>query len=132
MANTSGGLCSCWVAATKAPNSEISTTPLSCGSNGNASRKMKTKSYKDDLLKELKDPEYASAYLAQALESGDQAVFLLALRDVVEAGGGASVVARQANIQRESLYKVLSSRGNPRLTTLQGILKSLGLRIAVS
>lgn len=92
---------------------------------------MKLKSYKDDLLKELRDPAYASEYLAQALESADQAVFLLALRDVVEAGGGAAVVARQAKIQRESLYKVLSNRGNPRLTTLQGILKSLGLRIAV-
>jgi probable addiction module antidote protein len=92
---------------------------------------MKLKSYKNDLLKELKDPEYASAYLVQALESGDQATFLLALRDVVEAGGGASVIARQAHIQRESLYKALSNRGNPRLTTLQGILKSVGLRIAV-
>jgi probable addiction module antidote protein len=92
---------------------------------------MKTKSYRDDLLNSLKDPEFASAYLAQALESGDQAVFLLALRDLVEAGGGASVVARQARIQRESLYKALSNRGNPRLTTLQGILKSLGLRISV-
>ena len=47
---------------------------------------MKTKNYKEDLLNELKNPEYASTYLAQALESGDQAVFLLALRDVVEAG----------------------------------------------
>jgi DNA-binding phage protein len=34
---------------------------------------MKLRSYKNDLLKELKDPEYAAAYLAQALESGDQA-----------------------------------------------------------
>jgi probable addiction module antidote protein len=93
---------------------------------------MKLKSYKDDLLKELKDPEYAATYLAQALESGDQATFLLALRDVVEAGGGVTVVARQAHIQRESLYKALSNRGNPRLTTLQGILKSVGLRIAVT
>jgi len=93
---------------------------------------MKLKSYKNDLLKELKDPEYAAVYLAQALESGDQATFLLALRDVVEAGGGARVVARQAHIQRESLYKALSNRGNPRLTTLQGILKSVGLRIAVT
>ena len=93
---------------------------------------MKTISYKDGLLKELKDPEYAAVYLAQALESGDQAVFLLALRDVVDSGRGASVVARQAHIQRESLYKALSSRGNPRLTTLQGILKALGFRINVS
>ncbi len=93
---------------------------------------MKLKSYKKDLLTELKDPEYAAAYLAQALESGDQATFLLALRDVVEAGGGVTVVARHAHIQRESLYKTLSNRGNPRLTTLQGILKSVGLRMAVT
>src|SRR5580704_4383944 len=93
---------------------------------------MKTKSYRDDLLKNLKDPEFASAYLAQALETGDQAVFLIAIRDLVAAEGGASVVARQAHIRRESLYKALSNRGNPRLTTLQGILKSVGLRIAVT
>lgn len=92
---------------------------------------MKTISYKEGLLKELKDPEYASEYLAQALTSGDQAVFLLALKDVVEASGGATVVAKHAHIQRESLYKTLSNRGNPRLTTLQGILKSVGLRMAV-
>ncbi len=92
---------------------------------------MKTISYKEGLLKELKDPEYASEYLAQALESGEQTVFLLALKDVVEASGGASVVARQSHIQRESLYKALSNRGNPRLTTLQGILKSVGLRMSV-
>lgn len=53
---------------------------------------MKLRSYKNGLLNELKDPAYAAAYLAQALESEDQATFLLALRDVVEAGGGASEV----------------------------------------
>lgn len=58
-------------------------------------------------------------------------MFLLAIRDLVEAGGGASAVARKSGIQRESLYKALSNRGNPRLTTLQGILRSLGLRISV-
>jgi probable addiction module antidote protein len=83
------------------------------------------------LLKELKDPEYASAYLTQALGAGDQATFLLAPRDVVEAGGGTSAVARQSHIQRGSLYNALSNCGNPRLTTLQGILKSMGLRMPV-
>ena len=46
-------------------------------------------------------------------------------------GGGISAVARQSHIQRGSLYNALSNRGNPRLTTLQGILKSMGLRMAV-
>src|SRR5215469_3568611 len=92
---------------------------------------MKTISYKEGLLKELKDADYASEYLAQALDAGDQAVFLLALKDVVQACGGAAAIAEQAHIQRESIYKTLSNRGNPRLTTLQGILKSVGLRMAV-
>jgi len=93
---------------------------------------MKLKSYKDDLLKELQDSEYAAAYLAQALEAGDQATFLLALRDVVEAGGGVTVIAEQAHVRRQSLYKALSKQGNPTLTTLQDILKPLGLRVSVT
>lgn len=98
----------------------------------NVEKLMKTISYKEGLLKELQDPDYASEYLAQALESRDQAVFLLALKDVVQACGGATAIAKQAQIQRESIYKTLSNRGNPRLTTLQGILKSVGLRITVA
>ena len=93
---------------------------------------MKSISYKEDLLKRLKDPEFAALYLAEVLESGDKNAFLIALRDVVEAGGGMSAVARQAHIQRQSLYKALSKRGNPTLTTLQEILKPLGLRVSVT
>jgi probable addiction module antidote protein len=92
---------------------------------------VKLRNYKDDLLIQLKDPEFAASYLAQVLESGDNAAFLVALRDVVEAGGGMSVVARQARIQRQSLYKALSKRGNPTLATLQHVLKPLGLRVSV-
>jgi len=93
---------------------------------------MKLKSYKADLLEQLKDPEFAAAYLAEVLESGDNAAFLIALRDVVEASGGVNSVARQAHIQRQSVYKALSKRGNPTLTTLRDVLKPLGLRISVT
>jgi len=93
---------------------------------------MKAISYKDDLLVQLKDPEYASMYLEQTLETGDMQAFRLAMRDVVEARGGVTKIARSANIQRQGLYKVLSSHGNPTLTTLQGILKPMGLRMAIT
>jgi DNA-binding phage protein len=53
---------------------------------------MKPKRHKSGLLKELKRPEYAAADLTQALKSGDQATILLALRDVVEAGGSATEI----------------------------------------
>jgi probable addiction module antidote protein len=93
---------------------------------------MKAISYKDDLLVELQDPEYASMYLEQTLETGDMQAFLIAMRDVVEARGGVAKIAQSAQMQRQGLYKVLSSRGNPRLATLQGILKSMGLRMAIT
>ncbi|MEK8016715.1 MAG: hypothetical protein VSS75_007585 [Candidatus Parabeggiatoa sp.] len=45
-----------------------------------------SKSYKADLLEALRDPSEAAEYLNAALEDGDEAVFRLALKDVVEAG----------------------------------------------
>ena len=41
-------------------------------------------SYRDDLLRRLKDPEYAAGYLDECLEY-DEKTFLVGLRDVTEA-----------------------------------------------
>jgi probable addiction module antidote protein len=93
---------------------------------------MKLKDYREDLLKRLVDPTYAAEYLAETLESGDDGAFLIALKDVVDAGGGVSKVAKEARLTRPSLYKVLSKKGNPTLETLQQILKPLGLRVSTA
>ncbi len=92
---------------------------------------MRLKNYKTDLLKRLSDPAYAAEYLAQTLAQRDEAAFMIALRDVVEAGGGIGPLARRVGVKRPSLYKILSKKGNPTLLTLQDILKPLGLRISV-
>jgi hypothetical protein len=42
-------------------------------------------SYREDLLKRLRDPEYATSYLNAVLEENDEAAFQLALQDVAEA-----------------------------------------------
>ena len=42
-------------------------------------------SYREDLLKDLKDNEEAAAYLNAALEDESKEVFMLALRDVADA-----------------------------------------------
>jgi probable addiction module antidote protein len=89
-----------------------------------------TKSYRDSLLESLQDPEEAAAYLDAALEDEDSRVFLLALRDVAEARGISSVAA-EADLNRESLYRMLSEEGNPRLSSLDALLRALGLRLAV-
>jgi len=92
---------------------------------------MRLKSYKNDLKKRLRDPEYAAEYLAQTLGQKDSAAFLIALKDVVEAGEGMGSLAGRVSLKRPSLYKILSKKGNPTLATLQEILKPLGLRVSV-
>ena len=89
---------------------------------------MKTVKHNDWLYKQLKDPEFASHYLTAAAEDEEPAVFLLALRKVVESKG-MSQVAEKAGIPRESLYRALSEKGNPRWSTLAPILRAVGMKL---
>ena len=89
-----------------------------------------TTRYVDGLRQALLDPAEAAAYLDAALAEGDMDVFLLALRDVAEARGMAQA-ARTARLNRENLYRMLAANGNPQLSSLNALLHSLGLRLAV-
>ena len=51
--------------------------------------------------------------------------------DIAKAQGGMARIAKLAGIQRESLYRALSARGNPRLSTLRAVAKAVGLRLTV-
>jgi probable addiction module antidote protein len=78
-----------------------------------------------------KDPEFAAEYLKAALEDENEPqVLLIALRHVARARGIAKV-AKAAGVERESLYRALSVRGNPRLSTLVAVTKAIGLRLTV-
>ena len=78
-----------------------------------------------------KDLEFAAEYLKAALEDENEPqVLLIALRHVARARGIAKV-AKAAGVERESLYRALSVRGNPRLSTLVAITKAIGLRLTV-
>lgn len=77
------------------------------------------------------DEANAAEYLNAALEDGDRDGLLLALRNIAEAQGGMSTVAEKAHIPRESLYRMLSLRGNPALSNLLAILHGMGLELAV-
>jgi probable addiction module antidote protein len=81
------------------------------------------------------DRELAVEYLKAAMEALDdpdeRAGGLLALRTVAEAYGGLGVVAAEAGISRESLYRALSPKGNPTLKTLLAVLKTVGMRLSV-
>lgn len=81
-----------------------------------------------DTAEFLDSPETVSAYLDAALADGDPALFAAALGDIAKARG-MSDIARKAGVTREALYKALSDTGDPRLSTLFGVLKALGLKV---
>ena len=88
-------------------------------------------SHRERLVEELRaDPKLARAYLAEAVKDDDPRVLLSALRTVAEAQGVARLAAA-AGIPRESLYRALSPKGNPRLSTLFAVLKAAGFRFSL-
>lgn len=88
--------------------------------------------YQSDLIESLQDPREAEAYLNAELEENDPELFLLALRNVAEAQGGVAELAEKAKLNRESLYKMLSKRGNPEFRSLEALPHELGFRLAVA
>ena len=87
-------------------------------------------SYHDDLLRRLKDPEFAAGYLSKCLED-DEATFLVALRDVAEAHGGLRQLSRKTRLNREHLFRMLSKSGNPHLHSLRQLVGAVGLKLTL-
>jgi probable addiction module antidote protein len=80
-------------------------------------------------MKHLAAPAEAAAYLNSVAEDGEIKFLLKALRNVVEAQGGVGVLAKKTKLSRTTLYKTLSSTGNPEVRTLGAILAVYGIRI---
>ena len=89
-----------------------------------------TSAYRDLLLKTLADPAEAKGYLNAVLEDYPEG-FLKALRNVAQARR-MSLVAEQAGMTRESLYRALSEDGNPTFETLTSVLTVLGLKMTIA
>lgn len=91
--------------------------------------------YHTRLIESLSDPEEAIAYLKVALEEyeedSDHNAFMRALRNVAEAQGGIGSLAKKAELDRVHLYRVLSRKGNPRLLTLDHILRAMGFKLSI-
>ena len=80
----------------------------------------------------LRDPKIAAEYLSAALEDADAAVILMALRNVAQAQeDGISGLATRSELGRESMYKMLSKSGNPKLSSFTKVIQGLGLKLKV-
>jgi len=115
-------------------SSDIRRARIPQGLSGENTMKRKASiSHDEATVRELREnPEFAAEYLRAALEDDDEpSVLLIALRRIAEARGGIAKVAKAAGIERESLYRALSARGNPRLSTLIAVIKAVGLKLTV-
>ena len=84
------------------------------------------------LRKDLRDPEFAAAYLTLAAEEEVPGDFLYALRKVIDAHGGIGSIAKKAKLNRQQLYKTLSREGNPEFLTLRAMLAAAGFALTVA
>lgn len=95
-----------------------------------------TGDYETWLISSLKNKKRATIYLQVALDEyqqdGDMQVLLIAFRHVAQAQGGIAKLAEKTSLNRESLYKTLSKKGNPKLQTLGMLLQGLGFHLTIA
>lgn len=90
----------------------------------------KTQSFSAWQTEKLANPKNAANYLNAALQDSTEA-FLIAVGKVLQARQ-VSKVAKDAGVQRETLYRSFSEQGNPTLETLTAVLRAVGLNIVIS
>ncbi|MGH8705593.1 MAG: DNA-binding protein [Burkholderiales bacterium] len=83
------------------------------------------------LIRRLREPKAAAAYLNGAVMTQDRAAFLRGMRDVLQARGGISQAAARSKLNRQAVYRMLSEDGNPELHSLQRLLGAAGLGLRV-
>lgn len=81
-------------------------------------------------LQKYTEPKLASILLNTALEYGGIPAVLLTLRAIAIANGGLGKLAKKTKLNRQNLYRSLSTNGNPRIKTVKTILNHLGLRLS--
>lgn len=77
------------------------------------------------------DPDYAIALLNDILAEGDEAALLVTLRQMSQALGGMTKVARQEQANPAQSCETLPARGDSELRNLSAMLATMDLRLAV-
>ena len=81
-----------------------------------------------DAARYLTTAQSQEELLNDALATGD-AGYVSQAFGVIARARGMTEVAREAGVTREALYKALSENGDPRLTTLLGVARALGVKL---
>ena len=83
-----------------------------------------------DTAEFLDTDEKTALYIEAVLQDGDPALIRDAVGTVARARG-MTQIGRETALSRESLYKALSTDGNPGFDTVVRVLKALGLTLSV-
>ena len=87
----------------------------------------------DDLLDEyLENPEFAMSFLNQALADEDLDAFKLSITDIIRAYGNISDLAKESNLSRGTLYKLMSGKGQIEINTIIKLIHALGYELTVT
>ena len=82
-----------------------------------------------------KHPQELKTYVGVALEEyqkdGDEKAFLSALSLAARVHGGFSKLSKATGLNRENLYRALSDRSDPRLSTIMQVLGTLGFSLTI-
>jgi probable addiction module antidote protein len=91
---------------------------------------MTTETLPFDAAQYLTSPKAQAELLVDAFDAGDAGYIAAALGTVARARG-MTTIAERAGVTREALYKSLTPEGDPRLSTLLGVMKALGLKLEI-
>lgn len=85
------------------------------------------------MTEHLRTGKDARLYLEACAEEdpGDGSLIRAALGDIARAGN-MSLLAREAGLSREGLYKALSKDGNPTFATIMRITRALGMQLRLT
>jgi probable addiction module antidote protein len=117
---------SCFAAETSAPR----TVTLRGRRRSPRRFDMPLETMKWDIQDYITTPERQLGYLEAVLEDGDPHLVAAALGDIAKARG-ISAIAEETGLSRMGLYKALSASGDPRLSTLLGVLRAIGLKLRI-
>ncbi len=92
---------------------------------------MNTKLTTWDPVEHLEDEEAMALYLDAAFAENDSALIAAALGDIARAKGMTDI-AKKTGLARESLYRALSSEGNPEMGTVLKVMDALDLKLRVT
>ena len=83
-----------------------------------------------NLSDEINTREDVIGIIEAALEENDMEFLFKVIGDIARSKGMAQI-ARELNLNRESLYRSLSQEGNPSFSTVAKVLDNLGFQLSI-